>query len=406
MAINLAAWKKFAKDGAPLFDDPVAIERLLPDPEQVATLVDDAVRTATSRLHHGLRIKGYRQGVLDYRLTNALALTPSGDRGANEWLALVTDDRAACAAFSDLTSWNLDLAAWVQPLLRILLAEGRYDFLSGADVYTFISDSGWTPFGIHKDAEPSMILHLGPEPKEVWVWPKGAIPPESLPRNPSYAQFSFDFDGNLGAADYYLLKPGDFISIPKDFFHVFKNLGPSKFLGFSLYPTEVEEVVTRAFWDVARKDFNASQVITSAEAMAAMIDTSLRDFVSTDSLKAAMRHELYLAELRRKTYGYASYPRRSALPSEAAPRDASFRWAYDGVIAAVGLAAGTELLARGRSVNFTAELDFTELIRMTSSTAAFTRDEVRNLLPGQLSDSGRDVLVESLYRLGALVVCS
>lgn len=406
MAIDIGAWKKFAYEGAPLFDDPAFIAGLLPDPEYAAGLVDDAVRTATSRLHHGLRIKGYRQGLLDYQLTNALAVTPCGEGSANEWLARVTDDRAACAGLSDLTAWSLELATWAQPLLRLLLVDGRHDFLSGADIYTFISDAGWTPFGIHKDAEPSLILHLGPAPKEVWVWPKGAIEPEALPRNPSFAQMSFDFDGSISAANYYLLRPGDFISIPTDYFHVFRNLGPSKFLGFSLYPTDVKEVVTQAFWEAAGHDFNSAEAITSAGALAAMIHQSLGDLPTAESLKESMCRRLHRAELRRMTYGYASCPHGSVLPSAAPPRDTSFRWAYEGVIAAVTRSPGTELLVRGRSIEFSEQLDFTTLTRTTGSTDAVTWDQIRGALPSELSEGRRDDLVDQLYQFGALAISS
>jgi hypothetical protein len=404
VAIDLAAWQKFARDGAPLFDEPVVIENLLADPEHVAGLVDDAVRTATGRLHHNLRIKGYRQGVLDYRLSNALVLTPCGEGTANEWLARVTDDHAACASFSDLTAWSLSLAEWVQPLLKILLMDGRHDFLSGSDIYTFVSDAGWTPFGIHKDAEPSLILHLGPALKEIWVWPKGAINPASLPQNPSHAQLSFDFDDLLPEADHYLLKPGDFISVPTDYFHVFRNLGPSKFLGFSLYPTEVGEVVMQAFWDAAGKDFNTDETIASAGVMAALIQKSMQDFPTAESLKESMCYELHRASLRRRTFGYASCPRECALPSAPPPRDAEFRWAYDGVIAAVTRRSGTDLLVRGRSIEFEGAPDLSGLMSLADSAAPLTMDQIADVLPGELSADSRHDLVGQLYRFGALVV--
>src|SRR5262245_7804870 len=103
MLIDLDAWRSFADDGAPAFDTPVVLRGLLTNPDQVAALIDDAVRTATQTMHDELRIRGFRQGLLDYRLTQALILTPSGTDTANAWLARVTDDRTACTTISDLT---------------------------------------------------------------------------------------------------------------------------------------------------------------------------------------------------------------------------------------------------------------------------------------------------------------
>src|SRR4029453_15925465 len=142
MAIDLDAWRTFADDGAPAFDRPVVLRWLLSDPAHVGAFIDDAVRTATRTMHDTLRIRGFRQGLLDYRFTQALILTPSGADTANDWLVRVTDDRTAFTTLRDLTVWSLDLADWVQPLLKILLQQDRYDLLSGVDVYTFISDSG------------------------------------------------------------------------------------------------------------------------------------------------------------------------------------------------------------------------------------------------------------------------
>jgi hypothetical protein len=408
MEINTAAWQQFADNGTPSFDEPVFIEGLLSAPERVGRLVDRAVSAATNEPQDGLRLRAFRQGIFDYRLTAALLLTPSGDDTATEWLARVANDPAACVTISDLTAWDLELAAWAQPLIKTLLANDRYALLAGMDTYTFISHSEWTPFGIHKDGEPTLIFHLGPSDKDVWVWPAGAIDTTRLPRNRSwYGEISFEFDRYVPSASHYLLRPGDFISIPTDTFHLFRNLGLSRFLGLSLYPAklpEVKEIVTRAFWDLAQQDFDVKEPVRSTAAMATALESSLGAYDSTSSLTNAMSCELQRVELQRRTYGYAACPALAALPQAPPPSDTMFRWAFAGVIAAMDLPAGSELMIRGRSITFTEVLNFDQLISVSHIAEPVARDDILDALPSALSSAEGVGLFESLYRFGALVV--
>lgn len=214
MFVNSARWRGFVAGNAPGCEQVVFLEGLLDDTGWVSGRISAALATATGRRGNGLRLRGFRDSEFDFRLTEALSGGgPAAGEGPTEWLTRSAGGRAACVAVNDISAWDLELAAFAQSVVRSLVP--GHDLVSGADIYTFIADVEWTPFGVHKDNEPSLILHLGPGSKELWVWPDGGIGPEDLFENPSLGGVSFDFDRLLPGAQKFTLNPGDFVCVPQ-----------------------------------------------------------------------------------------------------------------------------------------------------------------------------------------------
>ncbi|MEV7176963.1 hypothetical protein [Kitasatospora sp. NPDC093679] len=210
---------------------------MVQDPEHVRGLIADALRTATREAPGDLRIRAFRPGAFDHRLTKRFTASPPGpDETAGDWPARVADGPDACIAVNDISARSLPLGQWAEGLVRELLGHGARELPSGADVYTFVADSGWTPFGIHKGTEASLIPHLGPAPKEVWVRPDGSFDGSAVTPGPSFGRICFDIEEHLATAERHLLQPGDFLCIPQDAHHVFRNLDPSAFVGLTPYP--------------------------------------------------------------------------------------------------------------------------------------------------------------------------
>jgi hypothetical protein len=87
---------------------------------------------------------------------------------------------------------------------------------------------GPTPFGIHNDAEHSLLLHLGPDPKTVYLWPRRKF--EKLQHRKPQKQYI------MSQAITYKLKAGDLMFIPKGDYHVLESRRFSVSLGCSLFP--------------------------------------------------------------------------------------------------------------------------------------------------------------------------
>ncbi|WP_165702740.1 cupin domain-containing protein, partial [Mycobacteroides abscessus] len=240
MFVQDPRWRQFVADHAPRYEETVFLPALVPAPSAFTERIAAAVTSATTSGAKGLRLRGFRGSEFDFKLTERLSRTPPTDgQSLTEWLSGAADGRRACVAINDVSSWDLCLAALAQSMVRSLVPDR--DLVSGADIYTFIADVEWTPFGIHKDDEPSLIFHLGPGLKELWVWPAGGIGQDQLFENPSLGRVSFDFDRLLPGARRYTLRPGDFVCIPQGRYHLFRNAGPSVFLGVTLFPPDVRK---------------------------------------------------------------------------------------------------------------------------------------------------------------------
>ncbi|MFE2340213.1 hypothetical protein ACFXCR_11875 [Streptomyces sp. NPDC059431] len=406
--IDAKKWKAFAAAEAPDFAATRFVPALVTDPGHVGRLIDDSLRTATRTAPGDLRLRALRPGAFDYKLTKRFIDSPlAPGESAVEWLSRTADSREACLAVNDVSSWSLPLAEWVAVLVREIVAEGIHELPSGTDVYTFVADSGWTPFGIHKDSEPSLIFHLGPSPKEVWVWQENPFDASGITPSPSFGRITFDIEQHLGSAERFVLLPGDFICIPKDTYHVFRNLGPSAFLGLTLYPVKSRSIVTEALWRSAPAsdapalaDYPTAQQVTD-RAHALFADPA----GSADTLPLAERiaAELTLAQLRLRTTGYLSRPHPAALPPGNPEEGSPLRWAQPGVLAAAHTAAGAALVVRGRSLPVPEGLDFTAVEQATRSARPFTLAGLAQLLPDGLDDTARATLARRLHALGAVI---
>ncbi|MFJ9829508.1 cupin domain-containing protein [Streptomyces sp. NPDC101160] len=403
MSIDTKTWNAFATGHAPDFARTVFLPGLVTDPGHLARLIDDSLRTATRGAPGDLRLRAFRPGAFDYRLTKRFVDTPLADgESAVAWLARTADSAEECLAVNDIASWNLDLAAEIARLVGELVTDGTHELPSGTDVYTFVAHSGWTPFGIHKDSEPSLIFHLGPSPKEVWVWHDNPFDASGITPSPSFGRITFDIEDHLGSAERYLLQPGDFLCIPQDTYHVFRNLGPSAFLGLTLYPVKTRSLITEALWRAA----GPAEPVDPYPAAASVTDRAHAVLdAHTGSLADRVAHELTLGQLRLRTNGYVSRPHQDALPRTIPAPDTMLRWALPGALTVAPRhdGTGTTLVARGRTLTVPEAADFTALEQATASDTPFTLDELAATLPAGLAPERRAEIARTLYAVGAVI---
>jgi hypothetical protein len=222
----------FGRDG---LERAIHLPGQLRDPETLRALLGSAVRVGISDEFDRLKLRAFRGSTLDYRLHESLLaqpLDPTAD--ISEWVGRVGGS-TSCLAANGLAEWDLDLAIWLIDRIAELQHTCALSLTSRQDTYAFVSGgTGWTSFGIHEDLEPSLIFHLGPSPKRVWVWEPPHHPVGVHYGIAAFGGISFEIDESLPSAREIVLRPGDVLNVPSHMYHVFHNDGPSAFLGLAI----------------------------------------------------------------------------------------------------------------------------------------------------------------------------
>lgn len=232
----------------------------------------------------------------------------TGGAGVHSWLTKCGGHDDICLAFNEVASWDVQLAESLFTRLVTPMEAAGVELTRGVDWYCFVASTGTTPFGVHTDAEPSFIFHLGPAPKTVWTWSLSALSvlPHGRPR-------TLDARPLLAKADRVRLQTGDFLLIPAGMFHVFGNDGPSMFLGLTVYPDDPEKTAIDAVEvEVRREVRSANRARSPGTAM------SREPFDVATTAVEALRQVLRLDRIQRtvertamwrRSCGYGHPPR-------------------------------------------------------------------------------------------------
>lgn len=293
--IDRRRWIRFCDEHGPDFASTVHIPGLVTDPVVLESGLRDALRSATTRVGEEdrtePRIRVYSGHRLDYPA--AERLTHSGFDGTDlhRWFDTVCPDDM-CLAFNEIDTWSPDLADLLTGDIAEPMADTIGDPRAGIEWYSFIARSGWTPFGLHSDPESSMIFHLGPAPKEVWIWEQDVLRELADGR-----RITFDFEPHLPAARHVVLQPGDFLSIPAFHFHIFRNTGFAAFLGLTIFPQDIRQELANLVLHLAPRppsghhQPDAARAAIGDAATALTSDPLLADRVTTllDAQQARLR---------------------------------------------------------------------------------------------------------------------
>jgi len=158
-----------------------------------------------------------------------------------EWVNRILGIKEFCLAINGMSAWNdrlhdMVFDIFVEPFV------GRFGVpLKPFDVYLFCGTYPLTPFGVHSDSEDSILLHLGPNTKEAFVWPGDIY--DRIVRGTERRVNLFDVDKISHEAMHIKLRPGDVLYIPKRVHHVMANGKFSYTLGFIPNPVSSAQVL-------------------------------------------------------------------------------------------------------------------------------------------------------------------
>lgn len=300
----------FIAEQGPHFRNVVHIKNVLDGTRELEHSLKVALRTAIASGSPHVRLRAFNSHTLDYKLANRIfSSPPMGSDNIVNWL---NEQGGKCAgiAINSLATWSLALGEWYAGRVSELLTNCGYRVTQSLDTYAFIcAGSGWTPFGIHTDYEPSLIYHLGPGTKTAWVWPSGKPACVATASNPGLSGISFDIESQLPAATPYALEAGDFLCLPANHFHIFENHGPSSFLGLTVYPTDFQRLCEKVLAQEAAIRIKLTRVNHKSSLIEAA--TEFSDQLATHLPNFRYRIADHYHQL--KSTGFTSTPHRSAI---------------------------------------------------------------------------------------------
>ena len=164
---------------------------------------------------------------------------PRNDESLEDWLKRITLQDSFCAVLNGINGWSEFISDFVNRSFNIPWVAQFGIPSKGVDVYCFMGRYSITPFGIHLDKEHTFLYHLGPGNKKAWVWD-----PDEIDIKPLIKSDSFNLNETLQHAKHIVLKPGDALFIPQNWYHVLENPTFSLTLGVAPYEMRKAEVVT------------------------------------------------------------------------------------------------------------------------------------------------------------------
>jgi len=141
---------------------------------------------------------------------------PAETESIEEWCKEIFGDNKFGVVFNSLESYDNEIAEKMCNIVSPLLEKAGLP-LGGLSFLFFMGNYGFTPFGIHKEAngEEGFLFHLGPAEKKFYTWDI-----DELNRVEHNMKVFHNVDEMLPDAESYLLKPKSVIFIPHYLYHI------------------------------------------------------------------------------------------------------------------------------------------------------------------------------------------
>lgn len=217
------------------------IDNAVENPDFILENVKESIKEITKHDERAIMRVFINNGQNFHKLENLRNEPIKSNETIHQWICRSINNDKYTVTFNGITRWNanfhnLTTKEVINPMVKTL-----GEPLSGVDSYAFIATHGDTPFGVHEDLDDSLIFHLGPNNKDVWIWEHDAY--LDLVGND---ERKFNFEDIESSATKFSLKPGDCLFIPDGDFHVFHNNAFSIFLGFILFPSSKRKILNNS----------------------------------------------------------------------------------------------------------------------------------------------------------------
>ncbi|MGQ0575136.1 MAG: hypothetical protein ACT4RN_13160 [Pseudonocardia sp.] len=383
----------------PAFASPVHVSGLLTDLAPLEAGLRDAVRGATTRTgpedRSAPRLRVYEGHRLDYMLVERWTDSAFDGADLEAWFNRLAPPGDVCLAFNEIDAWSPLLADLLAREVTRPLADAVGEPRSGLEWYSFVGRSGWTPFGVHHDPEPSLIFHLGPAPKTVWIWD-----PADLAELPHGRRVTLEFAHLLPRARHVIeLRAGDFLAIPAFHLHVFRNLGYAAFLGLTIFPQDLRQELANVVMHLAPA---TGPGYRDAEDARGLIRAGALAVTGSAERAADVAHALDVAERRLRS---TAWTRKPTVPAPSTPDErVAGTWFAVTARPVVPAPAGARpgLFVGGRRVGLPAGSDPDALGRVLAPGRTMRGDDLLGVLAGCVGSASARALLRALETCGGV----
>ncbi|MDR6221440.1 hypothetical protein [Deinococcus soli (ex Cha et al. 2016)] len=174
-----------------------------------------------------------------------------------EWIERVIGTPDFCVALNNTSSYSEPLAALLTETITQPASRHLGTLLGGYEAYLFAGRYDATPFGIHDDVDHSLLLHLGPAPQDVLIWPRAEY--EKIAGPSGTAMIDFDIAAKAPWAQHLTFRENDLLMIPQGDFHVFMRPNYSVTLGLIPHPTTLAGFLSRVMTEFTRDLTSANE---------------------------------------------------------------------------------------------------------------------------------------------------
>ena len=331
-------------------------------------------------------------------LSVALARSPIAGQGLHEWISAAIGCSKYCLAFNGVTSWDEPLAAYVRDAFVTPLLSKMGRPIRGFDAYIFAGRYDLTPFGIHKDSEPSLLFHLGPALKSAFVWDQSIFREAVQDRELN----EFDLENWEDRADHFELAPGDLLYLPAGQPHVMKSPEFSVTLGIVPNNCDTKGLLVEVSHEIAdlrstkqtgRVHYSQNGAVEALRALACETGSFLEESIEA----------LNNLTLRLESNGYL-VPPPAELKHLPAPQDDRTRYRLVPGYPLFASETGGCLIirARGQVCSLRGTPGMAEWASQLNKGHAFSRKDAATALARDCDASAADAIIDMLLRIRAL----
>ncbi|CCQ94815.1 hypothetical protein CULT_2060005 [[Clostridium] ultunense Esp] len=306
---------------------------------------------------------------------------PLTDESLDSWFKRWLNGEEYFILMDKLTSWSYILHNIVVDTFIAPMLEDSDGLRMGASCYAVFGNYGFTPFGIHKDNEPIVLINCGPGKKDVWFWEEK--PDSSLIGSSELLKKSDDWEKG---AIHYCIDVGDMVFIPRGVYHLLHTKDFSSMIGVAFFPGHVSYLLPSIIRSLRNeRDSDDPKVLWNGDYRPEQqVMKELKSFFSTESqdFDKAIQREIRRLHAKLTSNAFLIEPPQPKRYTWNHCKDKYFRLPLHTQIVLVEEEEFLEMYIRGRVFNMKKNEEVISMIKHINNGKAFCLQDIINTVNG------------------------